>query len=67
MTRCKVLAHVFEHGSAYGLQGSEVIVPDHIAKANSDKRRNCALEIIGQVDDAPALVAKTKVAKVKSV
>lgn len=53
-TKCKVLSNVFEHGSAYGRKGDIVIVPDHIAKANSDGRKNPALQIIGKVKEEPA-------------
>lgn len=60
MKKCKVLSNVFEHGVAYGKKGDTVIVPDHIAKANSDKRKtSCALEILGEAtekDLAPAKV-----------
>lgn len=48
MQRCKILSNVFEHGTAYGKKGDEVIVPDHIAAANSKSAKNKkpALEIV---------------------
>lgn len=64
MQRCKIISNVFEHGTAYGKKGDEVVVPDHIATAFS-KGRQAKLEVLGPVESTEEESAVKPVKKAK--
>lgn len=60
MLKCKVIRNVFEHGAVYGRKGDIIVVPDHIGKAFSDKRKTgVALELIDEATEQEIQLAST--------
>lgn len=62
MQRCTVISNVFEHGTAYGKKGDEVVVPDHIATAHSKPAKGTykpALKIIGPFEKEADVIPGT--------